>query len=200
MVVDLFSLLVVLTVGLLTPGPDFLLVCKNSMGGSRVRAFATVAGVVAGLMVQMVTIAIGITALSLDGLRWVQLAGAVFLAVIGGRALLATVPATDAAPVRGAAGGGAFLAGLACNLSNPKAFLFYVSLFAQVVPSGGASVWRDLLPVVFVVHGAVAWTVVVLALQSPPVARQLRRAQGWLPRAFGVVLLTFAAWVAWQAW
>jgi len=198
MVVDLLSLLVVLTLGLLTPGPDFLLVLKNSVGGSRVKAFATVAGVTGGLLVQMVTISVGFTALSPGVLRWVQLAGAGFLALIGARALLSAPREDVEGPVK-SAGRSAFLEGLTCNLTNPKAFLFYVSLFAQVLPHS-ASVWHELLPVLFVVHGAIAWSCVVLAVQSPPVARRLVRAQRWLPRLFGVVLLAFAGWVAWQAW
>lgn len=200
MLVDLLSLFTVLTLGLLTPGPDFLLVLQNSVGGSRVRAFATVAGIVAGLMVQMTAIAIGFTAVTPGVLRGVQLGGAVFLAWVGARSMLVARGPASAAATAMSAGPGAFLEGLTCNLTNPKAFLFFVSLFAQAVQPGGASTWRDSLPILFVAHGAMAWTCVVLALQSPPVARRLRRAQTWLPRAFGVVLLAFAAWVAWQAW
>jgi len=35
-------------------------------------------------------------------------------------------------------------------------------------------------------------------VQAPPVARQLTRAQHWLPRAFGAALLVFAAAIAWK--
>lgn len=203
MIVDLLSLLVVLTLGLLTPGPDFLLVLKNSVGGSRLRAFATVAGIAAGLLVQLTTITLGFTVVTPAALRAVQLGGAAFLAWIGVRTLLAArpteMPGGDAGTSVGA-GRAAFLEGLGCNLTNPKAFLFYVSVFAQLLHPGVAPVWRITLPLLLVTHAAIAWSLVVLALQSPPVARRLADAQRWLPRAFGIALLALAAWVAWQAW
>jgi threonine/homoserine/homoserine lactone efflux protein len=203
MFVDLASLLAVLTLGLLSPGPDFFLVLKNSVGGSRVRAFATVAGIAAGLTVQMTAITVGFTAITPAVLRGVQLGGALFLAWVGIRALLAPrvqEKRTASAASPAGVGRGAFLEGLACNLTNPKAFLFFVSLFAQAAKPDLPPAWRAALPVVFVVHGALAWSLVAFAVQSPPVARRLTRAQRWLPRAFGIALLALAAWVAWQAW
>ncbi len=203
MLLELLTLLAVLTLGLLTPGPDFLLVLNNSVGGSRSRAFATVAGVVSGLVVQMTAISVGFTAASPHVLRIVQLGGAVFLAWVGVRALLEKTGAGSSkdVPIASEPGeaSGAFLEGLGCNLTNPKAFLFYVSMFVQVLRPGAPPVWHGLLPVIFVAHGAIAWTLLVLALQSAPVARRLARAQRWLPRIFGSVLLVLAAWIAWQA-
>jgi threonine/homoserine/homoserine lactone efflux protein len=203
MIVDLLSLLAVLTLGLLSPGPDFLLVLKNSVGGTRGRAFATVAGIALGLVAQMAAIAIGFTAMTPAVVRVVQLGGAAFLAWIGVRTLLAARASSNrpgAAPRSADTVGSAFLEGLGCNLTNPKAFLFYVSLYAQLVRPDTPAAWRALLPVLFVAHAVVTWSLVVLALRSPPVGARLARAQRWLPWSFGLALLALAAWTAWQAW
>lgn len=203
MLLDLLSLLVVLTLGLLTPGPDFLLVLKNSMGGSRLRGFATAAGVTSGLALQMTAIALGFSALTPSVLRGVQWGGAAFLAWIGVRTLatLRSGGRTNAGAARtGGAVRMAYWEGVGCNLTNPKAFLFYVSMFAQVLKPGVAAAWHVILPVFFVVHGAVAWTLIVLALQAPLVARRLTLAQRWLEPLFATALLAFAAWTFAQAW
>jgi threonine/homoserine/homoserine lactone efflux protein len=63
-----------------------------------------------------------------------------------------------------------------------------------------AAVWRIILPAAVVAHGTVAWTLVSLAVQSPPVERRIERAQHWLPRAFGGILIALAALIAWEAW
>jgi threonine/homoserine/homoserine lactone efflux protein len=89
---------------------------------------------------------------------------------------------------------------LLCNLTNPKAFLFFVSLFAQTLRPDTRLIWRIALPATVVIHGATAWSLVVAALQSAPVARRLERAQRWLPRAFGAALLVLAAAVLFEAW
>jgi threonine/homoserine/homoserine lactone efflux protein len=203
MIAELTGLLLVLTLGLLSPGPDFFLIVKNSLGTSRGRAFGTVAGIATGLAVQTAVISFGFAVALPSLLRSVQIVGAVFLAWVGLRALLggldeaadASTPDKSKTHVRAG-----YVQGLLCNLTNPKAFLFFVSLFAQVLRPGTAAAWRLVLPVAVVVHGGVAWSLVVLAVQSPPVQRRLERAQRWLPKVFGAALIFLAAAVAWEVW
>jgi threonine/homoserine/homoserine lactone efflux protein len=200
MIGNLAALLFVLTLGLLSPGPDFLLVVKNSVGTPRAYALGTVAGIATGLAVQMAVISLGFVAAPPAVLVGVQLAGVVFLAYVGLRALLARpdpVGTSHAAPARPGARTG-YSEGLVCNLTNPKAFLFFVSLFAEALRNDPGKTWRIILPAAVVVHGATAWSLVVAAVRSPPVARRLEHAQHWLPRAFGAVLLAFAAMVLWE--
>ncbi len=201
MIVNLAWLLVVLTLGLLSPGPDFMLIVKNSVGMPRSFAFGTVAGIAAGLAVQMLVISFGFVTAPPPVLRVVQIAGAGFLAYLGLRALFAASgPAgAPAASLRAGARGG-FLQGLLCNLTNPKAFLFFVSLFAQTLRPDTRLLWRIALPAAVVLHGAAAWSLVVAGLQSAPIARRLERAQRWLPRVFGAVLLVLAAVVLVEVW
>jgi threonine/homoserine/homoserine lactone efflux protein len=190
-------LLGVLTLGLASPGPDFFVVMRNSVGATRARGLATAAGIVAGLCVHTCAIAFGMGVMSDVVVQALSLAGAAFLGWLGVRAL-ATAPV--AAPESGGAverrsNESAFLEGLVCNLTNPKAFFFFLGVFAQVVPPAAGLGWRIALPVVVVVHGAVCWSLIVLALQSGPVSRRLARAQRWLPRVFGAALVGFAALV-----
>jgi len=224
MVTTFAALLGVLTLGLLSPGPDFLLILRNSLGPSRACAFGTAAGIALGLAVQVAAISLGFAALPAPAMRALQLAGAAYLAYLGLRALhpnpvaenptsatATTAPASTTcssvfrsghenpspALALSPALRRGFIDGLVCNLTNPKAFLFFVGLFAQVLPAGTPLGWRIALPVMIVVHGATLWTLIVLALRSPLVAARLRRAQHWLPQAFGVALLALAAWLVW---
>ena len=201
MLTELACLLGVLTLGLLSPGPDFFLIVRNSLGGDRARAWGTVAGIALGIAAQVLAISLGFAAAPPAAMRVVQLAGAAFLAWMGIRALWPARKTGDHAasdtPSPASARTG-FAEGLLCNLTNPKAFIFFVSLFAQLVHADSPLLWRIAVPAAVVVHGAVAWSLVVCAVQAPPVARQLTRAQHWLPRAFGAALLIFAAALAWK--
>ena len=220
---QLATLLGIMTLGLLSPGPDFFLIVKNSMSGSRARAFATGYGIAAGLTLQVLALSLGLAVAPKIVLRCIQMAGALVLAWIGLKALLARpapaaentsvgagagaetdVKAADAAPApkreraRGQAATG-FMEGFLCNATNVKVFVFFVSLFSQFIKPDSPAGWHVLVPVVVVVHGAVMWTLINWALLFPPVARQLARAQRWLPRAFGVILVGFAIFVAWES-
>ena len=252
---QLVTLLGILTVGLLSPGPDFFLIVKNSMSGSRARAFATGWGIAAGLTVQVLALSLGLAVAPPIVLRCIQVAGAVVLAWIGLKALLArpepkpdsankpadkqadkpvenpaeknarddgtasteanasanagasaSAGASDSASVAAAAAAAArqrehgqaatgFMEGFLCNATNVKVFVFFVSLFSQFIRPDSSLGWHVFVPVVVVIHGAVMWTLINWALMFPPVARQLARAQRWLPRAFGVILIAFAIFV-----
>ena len=177
MLLELTWLLGVITLGLLSPGPDFFLIVRNSVGTTRARALATVAGITTGLAVQTTIIALGLSAAPHGVLRGVQYAGAAFLAYLGLRALLSRpAAATDnASPIRAAGEARTgYIEGLLCNITNPKTYVFFLSVFAQVLkPGPTAEAWRLLLPVVISAHGAIGWGLIVLALQSPPVASRL---------------------------
>jgi threonine/homoserine/homoserine lactone efflux protein len=224
MTFDLFGVLLILTVALFTPGPDFLVVVKNSLGG-RARGLATVAGIAAGLAVQTTLLSAAFGTLSAYAgpaaavLRW---AGAVVLVGLGVRSLreggrgqarhapapgeaAAASAAAAAAPDRaggavatrgtkvGAFGAGraGWLEGFACNLTNPKAFVFFAGLFSQLLGPGAPGWLHVALPVIVVVHALVCWSLLAVVVQSPPVARRLARWRVTLVRAFGVLLILF---------
>lgn len=134
----------------LTPGPDIFLTVLHSMRfGWRLAAF-TVAGIVVGVSLHL---AVGISGVSLllarSGTAMVALSilGGSWLVTIGLQGVRslyrnrsqrqATSDAIDAQsesdPLPSPAPGQLFLCGLMTNLLNPKALLFFISLFAIVL-------------------------------------------------------------------
>ena len=114
MITTLLGLLGVLTLGLLSPGPDFLLILRNSLGPTAARGLGTAAGITLGLAVQVATISFGFAALPAPAMRALQLAGAAYLAYLGLRSLLARAnspapPATESAATTPAPGEHTFL-------------------------------------------------------------------------------------------
>ncbi|HEY5551416.1 MAG TPA: LysE family translocator [Opitutaceae bacterium] len=192
---DLASILVILTVGLLTPGPDMLVVLKNSLGG-RARGLATVAGIAVGLGLQTAllsaafTLLAGHTATIANALRW---GGAAVLVFIGIGALLARTPVADLPEGNAprAASSSAFAEGLLCNLTNPKAFLFFTGVFSQLIGPESPRWLALALPAIITVHGALCWGILSSLIQSGQVAGRLRRAQAVLVRIFGALLVLF---------
>jgi threonine/homoserine/homoserine lactone efflux protein len=192
---DLVTVLVIMTVSLVTPGPDMLVVLKNSLGG-RSRGLSTVAGITVGLALQTTALSIGFTLLTAHtsaisgGLRW---GGACVLIWFGVRALFSRTVPTAMDPAASAKGMArdAFLEGLLCNLTNPKAFLFFTGLFSQLIRPDSPAWISYALPALLTVHGAVCWTVIALLLQAGGVATRLQRAQHILVRIFGALLVLF---------
>ncbi len=136
---------------LVTPGPDTLAVAHSALRGGRRAGFACVAGVCAGAAVWASGALAGLALLferAVWAYRAVVLCGAAYLAVTGLRMLWtawrwrAAPIATGTAPATGRAASGAraaaFRRGLVTHLANPKAAVFFGSLFAVALPPGAA--------------------------------------------------------------
>lgn len=86
--------------------------------------------------------------------------------------------------------------GFLCNLLNPKATLFFLAVFTQVLSvdsSIGEKLWYA-----FIIWGlaVVYWPLLVLLIQSAPVRKVLNRVQKSIDKVLGVVLIGLGIKVA----
>lgn len=188
----------------LAPGPDNLFVLMQSATGGRRAGFAVVAGLMLGVLVQTLAVALGLAAVfaaSATAFTLLKFAGAAYLVYLAWGAWRAPVAAL------GAAGSAApaqpwprlLLRGVLMNLSNPKVVLFFLALLPQFVQPGRGPVALQLLwfGALFIVAGSLVFGAVVL------VAGALRarlagsaRVQRGLNRAAALVFVALAARLA----
>lgn len=156
---QLLALVGVWVVGAYTPGPDMLLVIQRSLA-SRWAGVAGAAGVVTGVAIWLGASMLGLAAILQareDLLHWLQLAGGCFLTYMGVTGLRASwsgareiVQARRGAARPTSSSGGSghgrrttrrlradYARGLATNLSNPKAVVFFGALLAPFLYPGG---------------------------------------------------------------
>jgi threonine/homoserine/homoserine lactone efflux protein len=190
--IDWPAFLAVVLLAYVVPGPDFAVIVRASAEGAR-HGLAAAAGAQTGLFAHMAAAVCGLSVLlagSPAALRAIQLTGAAYLAYLGARALWAsrrvggtgeTDPHhTPAAPRRW------YTQGLATNLTNPKAILFFASILPQFVDADGDPAAQVLLlGVVDVAIGLAVWAAWVgvasrlaRALRRPRVRRRWERATG----------------------
>ena len=188
----------------LAPGPDNLFVLMQSATGGRRAGFAVVAGLMLGVLVQTLAVALGLAAVfaaSATAFTLLKFAGAAYLIYLAWGAWRAPVAEL------GAAGSAApaqpwprlLLRGVLMNLSNPKVVLFFLALLPQFVQPGRGPVALQLLwfGALFIVAGSLVFGAVVL------VAGALRarlagsaRVQRGLNRAAALVFVALAARLA----
>ncbi|MEC3918130.1 LysE family translocator [Nocardia sp. CDC160] len=139
---EILTLAGVIVLGSMSPGPDFLIVLRNSVVSGRHAGIASAGGIAAGVFVWALVTAIGVAGLlaaSAQAYTVVKLVGAIYLAFIGIRALLAARrgdyrPDPDAAANRRSALV-SFRQGLLTNLLNPKCAVFFIALVPQFLPA-----------------------------------------------------------------
>lgn len=190
------------TLGMLSPGPDFFLVVKNAARYSRRAALMTAMGVNCAVATHMAYCVAGL-AVVITTTPWLfmllKYAGAAYLIWIGIQALRAhggskldlNNVAQEPVTLRKA-----FLQGYLCNLLNPKATLFFLSMFTQVlnVDSGlGEKLWYA---GIILGLSTLWWPVLVFLIQSAPVRAGLSKAQRIIDKLLGGVLIALGIKVA----
>ena len=198
------SLLIVTiaTLGMLSPGPDFFLIVKNAARYSRRAAMMTALGVNCAVATHMTYCVAGL-AVVITTTPWLfmllKYAGAAYLIYVGVQALLSRsgskLDLTHVAPENTSLKK-AFLQGYLCNLLNPKATLFFLSMFTQVlsVNSGfGEKVWYA---GIILTLSSLWWPSLVILIQSAPVRRGLAKAQKLIDKLLGSVLIALGVKVA----
>jgi RhtB (resistance to homoserine/threonine) family protein len=186
----------------MSPGPDFFLVMKNSLGYGRRVGIASALGIAAALAIHASYTIVGLALILRNHhliLVAVQLLGAAYLAYLGLRTLISTFSAVktelknEPIPVGKKSVAEGFLNGFLCNLLNPKAFVFFLSIFSQFIAPDMPK-WVECAYGAEVVLVIGAWFILLASLISSDAFRTAyKRFERWFERFFGAVLLFFAA-------
>jgi threonine/homoserine/homoserine lactone efflux protein len=132
---------------IIVPGPDLMLVLRNTARAGRAGAAWTSAGILLGLAILGTAAALGVTALltaSTELSTVVRIAGGVYLIYLGIQSIRAwlrlrkqralrtpEIAVGGAHEIPSGTWGSCFRQGLLGNLLNPKVAAFYLSLFPQ---------------------------------------------------------------------
>jgi threonine/homoserine/homoserine lactone efflux protein len=118
--------------GLISPGPDFAIVTHYGMKGSRKAAFLVSLGITTAVLVHVLYCILGIAIFLQNSpllFHGLQLVGAGYLGYVG---LQILCPKNETVlGEKKAVSCGAFRTGFLTNLLNPKATLFFLSLFSR---------------------------------------------------------------------
>jgi threonine/homoserine/homoserine lactone efflux protein len=188
------------TLLILAPGPDSMLVMRNTMRGGRRAGWTTACGTMSGLAIWALAAALGLSALlrvSQVGYDVLRFAGAGYLVWLGVTSLgLRRSTAEPAAPAAGrgrsGTGGRAYVNGLLSNLFNPKISVFFMAFLPAFIPAGVSAARFSLVLGLWFIAETGLWLAALAWLASRG-AQWLQRpaAQRWLGRITGIVLIGF---------
>ncbi|MDE2427590.1 MAG: LysE family translocator [Burkholderiales bacterium] len=183
---------------ILLPGMDMAFVMGSSMAGGHRAGLAAVAGIVSGGICHMLIAASGISVLLKmmpAALMSMLVAGAAYIAWTGWTLLRATCIAAPQAGKGCATPLQSFGGAMATCLLNPKAYVFMLAIFPQFVHVSRGSVWRqaaELSLITAAVQIAVYGALAMLVVQAQSALQDRPRANLWLARAVGLVLILAA--------
>lgn len=191
----LFVLTLVHILAAASPGPDFVFVTQQTLAHGRRSGLLCSLGIALGLSVHLAYSAFGLAALiahSAEVLQWVKILGGSYLICLGIRGLRAKAQSGErlpaektkiSAPLKTVASG--FL----CNALNPKAPIYFLSLFTLVL-SPDMPLWQLAVYGAWIMIIQFLWfAFVATTLSLPSVSRRFQRAGHWIDRLLGCAML-----------
>lgn len=184
----------------LSPGPDFVVVMKNSLGIGRRYGIATAFGIASALIVHITYTIFGFTIIlekfpSLFNI--IKLSGAIYLLLLGYKGIRSKAQAERSNEIRveqksKSSIGKGFREGFLCNLLNPKAPLFFLSVFSQFLGHDTPD-WMRWVYGGETILAIGLWFVSLAILISNNYFRKMyQKYMHWFDRGFGVVLIVLA--------
>lgn len=181
---------------LVIPGPDVLLVSQTALARTRRAALLAGLGVVLGIACWAALALLGI-GLLFQAFPWihgaVKVAGGAYLLWMGVNLWRSSArPDAQAAPIQAPLSDLAALrAGFLTNISNPKAAVFFGSVFSGVL-GAHAGTGLKLAAFLVIVGLSVGWFALVAAgMSTAPMQRAYLRARRAVDRVAGTLMLGF---------
>jgi threonine/homoserine/homoserine lactone efflux protein len=191
--------------GIISPGPAFIMVSRAAAGRSLRTAVGLGAGVAIAATLWAAAACFGIALLMTQFAAVygaIQLAGGAYLIWLGigawrSASTMHAAPAGDVAPIdntRARDGiGRAVMVGAWLSLGNPKIIVFFSSIFVALLPPH-APLWVRLTAIAIVGAQEIAWyTTVAFVFSRPRVQAAYARARGVIERTLGAVLIGLGA-------
>lgn len=193
--VSFFLLILICFIGMISPGPDFLLITKNALLYPKRQALATAFGIVSGCLFHATYCILGLAFIITQSIvlyTTVKYAGACYLIYLGFKGLSSKQTKKlhpDSSSIKNISVLKAYIEGALCNALNPKLAIFLLSLFTQFVSINASFSDKSLVAGVFVAESALYWPLLVLFLQSHHIRKLFTSFQASLSRIFGGLLV-----------
>ena len=185
----------------ISPGPDFFIVMKNSLGYGKQVGIASALGIATALTIHAAYTILGL-AIMLQTyffiFKAIQLAGACYLLYLGILSIRSTLHSQPVNLEQTEITTGkktlleGFKNGFFCNLLNPKAFLFFLSIFSQFLTPETPK-WVEVVYGLEIIIAVGGWfTLLSLAISTSYFRKGYQKAHVWFDRLFGGLLLYFS--------
>jgi threonine/homoserine/homoserine lactone efflux protein len=186
----------------ISPGPSFLVTARTAAAKSRFAGFKVGLGIGAGTVIWSSAALLGLNVLfhAVPMLfLGMKIVGALFILWI---ALQIFRHAADPIVLDGSAGqavSSPFMSGFLTQISNPKAAVFFGSIFIAMLPSA-VPLWMTMALIAIVAFNEIWWyTIVALFFGAGPVRRLYIKAKVWIDRGTGLFLGALGLRLLWGA-
>lgn len=206
MFIALATLVFIHFCALITPGPDFFLVSQTAISRSRRDSLMVVAGITLGVMIWAMLALLGLNIL-FEQVHWLKkllfVAGGIYLCWLGYQMLRSAFAQQDAnhtmhIPTLPKSAWRFFLQGFLTNLLNPKAVIYFGSVFSLFFNNPILDDLHGLLFVIVAVETFLWFLAVILIFSLPTFKQAYEKARQWIDGFSGGIFTAFGLYLLGQ--
>lgn len=192
---EFITVLTVTVLAVISPGADFVIVVKNSFSGSRKFGIFTAIGIATAIWIHTFYTLAGIGLIISQSILLftiIKIIGTLYLIYLGiscirNKDKLKTINADEV----GLSNWKSFQSGFITNLFNPKATMFYLSVFTQVVSTETPIPIQIIYGLTISMSCLIWFSIVAIFLNNEKIKSQFLKAQKPIEIALGVALIGF---------
>lgn len=195
-------------VALATPGPDFFFVSQVSASQSRTAGFKAMLGISAGVLFWAVLALLGLDILlqKIAGLqRVIMTAGGLYLCYLAYLLLksafkrqIPSIPADTPAPSVNVGSQHVFIKGLLTNLSNPKAIIYFGSVFSAFVGNVNSSNVKWWILALILTETVLWFSLVATVFSLPAMQKSYQKSAKWIDGCAGALFGGFGLYLIYR--
>ncbi len=193
---QLVAYTIIAIMAVISPGPDFAIVIKNSLAYSRKAGVYTALGIGMGLSVHVLYTLVGIGFIisrSILLFNLIKYLGAAYLIYLGISALLSKsdykLTVKYSKKEKELPFHKAFLEGFLTNVLNPKATLFFVGVFTQLIDKSTPLFIQAFYGLEIMTIAFIWFSVLAVVLSHSLVQKRIAGAQKYFVKAMGGILI-----------
>lgn len=184
-------------IAVLSPGPDFAITLRNALVHGVRAGVLTAVGIALGLSVHLLYTFAGLSLLIAQSVvlfSIVKVLGAAYLVWIGVQAIRArprdlSSGADAESPGHAHRWRGGLASGFLTNVLNPKAALYLLALFTQIIDPATSTLEKGLYGLTLMIQSLLVFGLLAVVIGQPPVRRVYSGAAHWIDRALGAVFI-----------
>jgi RhtB (resistance to homoserine/threonine) family protein len=188
--------------GAISPGPDFAIVTRNCLSGTFRAGFLTALGVSCALLIHVSYCLFGIAIIIQESpllfhiLKYLGAGYLFYLGIVLLKEKTSPEGSTKEAAKQAKKKHSPFVSGFLCNLLNPKATLFVLSLFTQFIDPAMPILEKALLGSIFALITFTWFVFLSYLITHRLLQKHFARFQQVIIKVMGVVLCVLAVYVA----
>lgn len=198
---ELLTITIIQLLAIMSPGPDFAIICRNSLVYSRRTGIYSALGISLGIIVHVSYTLVGIGLIisrSIILFSAIKFLGAAYLIYIGYKSLKAkpNVKINTLKSKQDLSRIQAIKIGFITNILNPKVTLFFFSLFTQVISPTTPVSLRALYGLQMFIFTLGWFTLLAVIISHPVIKNRFLSVSQYVEKTMGVILIALGVKVA----